>query len=161
MLTLWWNLIFDHTLLIVKKACRNTLSPIRWESVPKCKEKVTRVLIPLFFRVKRLTKLERTIALPTLKKITFDSDIQIGAVCCLSMRSVSLVYHWLSAVMLLRLSVAVNTWLHSFSNFWHCSNNFLEDRWAFLKIVNNIFCLVSFCISSWCSVASLKEYKFE
>jgi hypothetical protein len=59
---------------------------------------------------------------------TFDSDIQMGAVCCLSMRSVSLVYHWFSAVMLFRFRVAVNTWLHSFSSFWHCSRSFLDDR---------------------------------
>ena len=65
---------------------------------------------------------------------TLDSDIQMGAVCCLSMRSVSLVYHWLSAVMLFRLRVAVNTWLQSFSNFWHCSSNFLDDKCAFLDL---------------------------
>ena len=67
-----------------------------------------------------------------LKLYTFDSDIQIGAVCCLSIKSVNLLYHWFSAVMLAKVVVAVKTWFHSFSSFWHCSSNFFDDKWAFL-----------------------------
>ena len=60
--------------------------------------------------------------------LTFVSDIQMGAVCCFSTRSTSFVYQ-LSE---LRSRVAVKMWPHSFSNFWHCSSSFLEDRWDFL-----------------------------
>ena len=65
--------------------------------------------------------------------ITLISDIQMGAVCCFSMRSVSFEYHWPSVVTLVRLRVPVYTWVQSFSSFWHCSSNFLDERWAFLK----------------------------
>ena len=53
--------------------------------------------------------------LPTIKKgltpqkHTLDSDIQMGAVCCLSIRSVNLLYHWFSAVILAKVVVAVKT----------------------------------------------------
>ena len=64
------------------------------------------------------------------KRITLDSDIQIGAVCCLSINSMSLLYQ-LSAV---KSSDAVKMWLQNFSNFWHCSSSFFEDKWAFLQM---------------------------
>ena len=60
--------------------------------------------------------------------LTLESDIHIGAVCCFSIRSVTLLYQ-LSAC---KGKVEVSTCPHSFSIFWHCSNNFLLLRWAFL-----------------------------
>lgn len=62
--------------------------------------------------------------------LTLVSDIQMGAVCCLSMRSTSFVYQLSED----RSNVAVNTWLHSFSSFWDCSRSFFEERWDFLKV---------------------------
>ena len=52
-----------------------------------------------------------------LKLHTFDSDIQMGAVCCFSMRSVSFEYHWPSVVTLVKFRVPVYTWVHNFSSF--------------------------------------------
>ena len=75
---------------------------------------------------------------------TLDSDIQIGAVCCLSIKSVNLLYHWFSEVILAKVVVAVKTWFHNFSNFWHCSSSFFDDIWAFLqKNIITIFHLVA------------------
>ena len=63
--------------------------------------------------------------------LTLESDIHIGAVCCFSIRSVTLLYQ-LSAC---RGKVEVSTWPHNFSIFWHCSNNFLLLRCAFLGTI--------------------------
>ena len=67
--------------------------------------------------------------------VTLVSDIQIGAVCCLSIRSTNLLYQLSED----RSRVTVKMWLHNFSSFWHCSSNFLEDKWAFLKIFSRVF----------------------
>ena len=75
--------------------------------------------------------------------LTFVSDIHMGAVCCFSRRSVTLVYQ-LSPCncrvpaqtninvktvrgILFCVKLPVKTWPHNFSSFWHCSSNFLLD----------------------------------
>ena len=69
-------------------------------------------------------RLELKIGFNFIALLTLESDIHMGAVCCFSIRSVTLLYQ-LSAC---RGRVEVSTWPHSFSIFWHCSNSFLLLR---------------------------------
>lgn len=60
----------------------------------------------------------------TVGRLTLLSLIQRAPLCCLSIMSLTLRYQL--SVLSFMVMVALKTWFHTLSSFWHCSNSFFE-----------------------------------